>query len=152
VAAKVSILQVLENFWECAEQNLTREEINIYLLATDYKCRTFYHMAAMMGKEDLLQGLWERSEENLTEDKYDKPLLTADHEGMSAWHVAAKWDNLQVLKKIWEWAENNLTTKEINNLTAEEINNNLLLAIDKKGKNAWHVAAKDGKLEVEGNM
>jgi len=54
--------------------------------------------------------------------------------------VAAKWGNLQVLKKMWEWAEKNLTT--------EEINNNLLLAIDKKGRTAWHVAAKDGELEV----
>jgi len=42
--------------------------------------------------------------------------------------------------EIWEWAKKILTT--------EEIRNELLLRTDNKGRNAWHLAANGGKLDV----
>ena len=46
----------------------------------------------------------------------------------------------KVMLEIWEWAKKILTT--------EEIRNELLLRTDNKGRNAWHLAANGGKLDV----
>jgi len=46
----------------------------------------------------------------------------------------------EIFEKVWDWA--------IEKLTTEEINNKLLLAIDCKGRTAWHMAAWCGESEI----
>jgi ankyrin repeat protein len=133
-------IQVLEKLWECANEELTTEEINNkLLLATDNEGMTVWHRAAYMGKLDILLQVWEWAEEKLTrEDINSKLLLATDNEGMTALHEVACDGNLDVLLKIWEWINEKLTT--------EKINNKLLLATDNEGRTALHEAACEGKL------
>jgi endo-1,4-beta-D-glucanase Y len=53
--------------------------------------------------------------------------------------AAGVWGNKNTLRKIWDLAEDNLTR--------EEIKNNLLLATNREGYTAWHVAARSGTLD-----
>ena len=55
-AALQGNLDVLQKVWECANENLTRGEINnIMLLSTDYEGMTAWHCAARRGNLDVLQ-------------------------------------------------------------------------------------------------
>jgi hypothetical protein len=46
--------------WDWAKEKLTTEEINNkFLLTTDNKGRTIWHMAAKWGKSEILQTIWE---------------------------------------------------------------------------------------------
>jgi len=54
--------------------------------------------------------------------------------------VAAGNGEARSLQNIWDWAKENLTT--------EELNNNLLLVKNKWLRTAWHVAAKEGNLDI----
>jgi hypothetical protein len=52
--------------------------------------------------------------------------------------------NLDVLQKLWGWAEKNLTTGERNN--------SLFLVKDNSGRTLWHVAEKEGTIEIFLNL
>ena len=54
--------------------------------------------------------------------------------------MATDWKRLEILQKLWEWANENLTT--------EEINNKLLLVADYGGRQVFHMATDQGRLEI----
>jgi len=62
-------------------------------------------------------------------------------DGQPAWFLAAKSDNLKLLKKLW------ILHKEKGN--PEEIKSRLLLARNKHGETALHVAAEDSVAVLE---
>jgi len=134
-------LQVLEKLWECANKNLTTEEINInLLLATDYLGRTVLHMAAVFGGLEIIQKVWAWFNEKLTTQEINnKILLATDKEGKNILHMAANWSRLEIIQKVWEWANERLKSKEINNL---------LLATDDEGRTVFHMAVMFGGLEI----
>jgi endo-1,4-beta-D-glucanase Y len=85
MAALGGNLQVLEKLWKCANENITREEINKLLLATDNMGKTAWHAAAENGGLDVLQKIWEWAKENLTcEEMNNKLLLATDNTGKTA--------------------------------------------------------------------
>jgi len=77
-------LAILQKVWEWATENLTKEEINVFLLALD-KSRTVWHVAAEWGKLETLQIVWEWAKRKLTaEEVKNKLLLATDKEGSTA--------------------------------------------------------------------
>jgi len=71
-------LDMLQKLWECANENLKREEVNNkFLLSTDNEGRTAWQCAALQGNLDLLQNVWELANENLTREEVKNKLLFA---------------------------------------------------------------------------
>jgi ankyrin repeat protein len=135
-------MEALQKLWECANENLTREELkNKYVSAQDSGKKTAWHVAAEEGNLKILQQLWEWAKEKLTDEELNNNLLLAnDSRGKIAWHMAAKSGNTEVLEKIWKYAEDRLTP--------EELKNKLLLATDKLRQTAWHYATWEGNINL----
>jgi aminoglycoside N3'-acetyltransferase len=55
VAVEGNELQILQEIMKWAKEKLTTEEVNKFLLATDYKGRTVFHLAEETYKLQMLQ-------------------------------------------------------------------------------------------------
>ena len=62
-----------------AKDNLTREEVNKLLLATDNEGRTIVHVAAELCDLVEFQGILHWAKENLTRGEVNKLLLATDN-------------------------------------------------------------------------
>jgi hypothetical protein len=63
-------LEVLDELWEWANEELAPKELSIYFLLAKYDTeRTAWHVAATMGIVDVLKKLWEWAKKRLSTDE-----------------------------------------------------------------------------------
>jgi len=77
MAAEWGKPEILQKLWEWAKEELTTEEINKLLLATDKKGSTVWHVAAKKGTPEILQKVREWAKEKLTTEEINNKLLLA---------------------------------------------------------------------------
>jgi endo-1,4-beta-D-glucanase Y len=56
----------LKEIWDLAKDNLTREEINKLLLATNNGENTVWHKSVYMGRRTAMKEIWDLVKNNLT--------------------------------------------------------------------------------------
>jgi aminoglycoside N3'-acetyltransferase len=88
-----------------AKENLTTEEVNKLLLATDNKGRTVFHVAGNYNEQEVFQVLLNCAKENLTRKEVNKLLLATDNKGRTVFHLAATFSELEVFQGILNWAK-----------------------------------------------
>ena len=65
--------EILQNIWDLAKENLTKNEINNKLLfPTDHKGRIVLHLAALNSEIEILQKLRVWAKEKLTKEEITK--------------------------------------------------------------------------------
>jgi hypothetical protein len=58
-----------------AKENLTPEEENIFILATDNEGRLVFHVAARLRELEVFQGIFNLAKKNLTTEEVNKLFL-----------------------------------------------------------------------------
>ena len=82
-------VQILERIWKWANVQMTKEELNKFLLAQGDERRTAWYGAANRGNLEVLEKLWEWAKEFINCDELkNKLLLAEDDDGMTALHHA----------------------------------------------------------------
>ena len=145
LAAEGDNIEILQKIWKSAKGTLTTEELgNKFLLAQNREEETAWHMAAKMGNVEALQYIWELAKEELKSEELDnKMLLNKDMSGFDVWLQDSEMRSIELLQKLEEvrdWAREKLIT--------QNSNVKLLLAKDEMKETAWHVAAKQGNMEL----
>jgi DNA phosphorothioation-dependent restriction protein DptG len=87
-----------------ANENLTKEEVNKLLLATDNAGRTVFHEATKSFNEEVYQGILNWAKKNLTKEEVNKLLLPTNNAGRTVFHVAAEGYLLALFQGILNWA------------------------------------------------
>jgi ankyrin repeat protein len=147
MAVYVDKIEILQKIWKWAkekpeteeeiqateEEKPATEEENNLLLATDYKGRTGWHIAAKKGNIKILQQIWDWAKEQLEEkDLKHFFLLAKDNKEKTAWHAAARFGNIDVFNKLCKWAQSILSENELRNI--------LFVAEDHKGRTVENLA------------
>ena len=88
-----------------AKKNLTTEEVNKILLATDNEGRTVFHVAADWSEPEEFQEILNLANPNLTREEVNKMLLATDNEGKSVFHVATKLSKPEKFQEILNLAK-----------------------------------------------
>ena len=89
MAADPFKLGLFQGILNLAKINLTTEELNKLLLATDNKAIMFTHLGARYCELGVIQGILNLVKKNLTREELNKLLLATDNEGRTFFHVAA---------------------------------------------------------------
>ena len=73
MAVEGNALHILQEIFKWAQENLTKEELNKLLLATDHERMIAWHVVAMQGKLEIFQKIWNLFEQDLpVEEKKNK--------------------------------------------------------------------------------
>jgi hypothetical protein len=81
--------EVFQGIFNLAKENLTAEEVNKLLLATNNEGRTVFHVAAELRELQLFQGIFNLAKKTQTTEELNKLFLATDNEGRTVFHETA---------------------------------------------------------------
>jgi endo-1,4-beta-D-glucanase Y len=79
ITAESCEVQVFQEIFKWAKENLTTDKINKLLLSTVYKRRTGLHITAEFCEGEVFHEIFNWAKENLTTDEINKLLLVTDY-------------------------------------------------------------------------
>jgi ankyrin repeat protein len=126
---------VMRKLLECAEAELSQQEVKSLLLAKDKEGKTAWHLVAWENHVYRFQNLMEWAEmANLNQQELKAVLLLKEDEGRTPWHTGT----LNNHPEVYEWV-----TKMIKNpQDQKELLKELFLDKDKDEQTIWHLAAR----------